>query len=195
MSAQTNFYNRFFFLYPLVDVFLQPKKKKLFDLINRLPAGRLLEIGVGNGTHFHLYQKHRVTGIEISESMLNEAKKKTCPDIELHLMSGESLKFAEATFDYVVLSHVIAVADYPEEMLKECHRVLRTGGKLIVLNHFTPNNFLKYVDRFCHFFSKLVHLKSLFYMEDILAIRQFERVKTISLKPFSYFKILIFSKP
>jgi phosphatidylethanolamine/phosphatidyl-N-methylethanolamine N-methyltransferase len=45
------FYNRFSLLYPLVDVFLQPQKRLMFQEINNLPDGNLLEIGVGNGAH------------------------------------------------------------------------------------------------------------------------------------------------
>ncbi len=62
-------------LYPLVDVFLQPQKKRLFGEINRAPHGRLLEIGVGNGSHLKYYHRHEITGIDNSESMLARARK------------------------------------------------------------------------------------------------------------------------
>lgn len=194
MSAQTNFYNRFSFLYPLVDIFLKPQKKKFFNEINQLPYGNLLEIGVGNGSHFNLYRNHEITGIEISSSMLNMAKKNSKDAIHLYEMNGEQLEFADNSFDYVVLSHVIAVVDRPEKLLKQCHNVLKTNGKLLILNHFTPNNWLKYLDRIFNTGSKLFHLKSLFYMEDIKAIDQFTLEKEIALKPLAYFKILIFTK-
>lgn len=195
LSAQTNFYNRFSFLYPLVDVFLKPQKEKFFDEINQLPYGNLLEIGVGNGSHFPLYKNHKITGIEISSSMLNVAKKNATNEIELFQMNGEQLEFAENSFNYVVLSHVIAVADQPEKLLMQCHNVLKPGGKLLILNHFTPNNWLKYLDRLFNFCSGWFHLKSLFYMENIKTINQFKLEKEITLTPLSYFKILIFTKP
>lgn len=195
MSAQTNFYNRFSFLYPLVDLFLKPQKKKFFNGINQLPYGNLLEIGVGNGSHFHLYKNHKITGIEISTSMLSAAMKNQMGNIELFQMNGEELNFEDNTFDYVVLSHVIAVADNPEKLLTQCHRVLKSNGKLLILNHFTPDNGLKYTDRIFNFCSKWFHLKSLFYLKDIMGINQFKLEKEIILKPFSYFRILIFTKP
>ncbi|WP_293310496.1 class I SAM-dependent methyltransferase [Pedobacter sp. UBA5917] len=195
MSAQTNFYNRFSFLYPLVDVFLKPQKKKFFNEINQLPHGNLLEIGVGNGSHFYLYKNHKITGIEISTSMLNIARKNQTDNIELFQMNGEKLDFKDNIFDYVILSHVIAVADDPEKLLTQCLRVLKPNGKLFILNHFTPDNFLKYVDRIFNFCSKWLHLKSLFYIKDIKVTDQFKLEKEIVLKPFSYFRILIFAKP
>ncbi len=194
MSAQTNFYNQFSFLYPLVDIFLKPQKKKFFGEINQLPYGNLLEIGVGNGSHFPLYKNHKITGIEISTSMLKAAKKNSSGEIELFQMNGEQLEFAADSFDYVVLSHVIAVADQPENLLMQCHHVLKPGGKLLILNHFTPNNWLKHVDRIFNLGSGLFHLKSLFYIENIKAINRFKLEKEIALKPLSYFKILIFTK-
>ncbi|WP_225872349.1 class I SAM-dependent methyltransferase [Pedobacter frigidisoli] len=194
MSAQTNFYNRFSFLYPLVDVFLKPQKKKFFNIINKLPEGKLLEIGIGNGAHIKLYQRHQITGIELSTSMLNIAKKNAPSTISLFEMNGENLTFESDSFDYVVLSHVIAVADKPEKLLLECERVLKHSGKMLILNHFTPNNHIKYIDQFFNLFSGIFHLKSIFYIENFKAINHFKLEKEIALKPFSYFKILIFSK-
>jgi phosphatidylethanolamine/phosphatidyl-N-methylethanolamine N-methyltransferase len=78
MSRQSDsFYNKFSFLYPLVDVFLKPQKKVLFNEINRLPEGSLLEIGVGNGAHFQLYKKHQIIGIDTSAAMLEIARKRS----------------------------------------------------------------------------------------------------------------------
>lgn len=194
MSAQTNFYNRFSFLYPIVDLFLKPQKKRFLKEINQLPNGQLLEIGVGNGSHFSLYQTHQITGIELSTSMFNEAKKKSNGKIALLQMNGENLDFKNETFDYVVLSHVLAVADEPEKLLLECLRVLKPNGKLLILNHFTPNNILGRLDRLFNLFSGIFHLKSLFYIENFKTIHLFELEREIKLQPLSYFKILIYKK-
>jgi phosphatidylethanolamine/phosphatidyl-N-methylethanolamine N-methyltransferase len=126
--------------------------------------------------------------------MLNVAKKNATNEIELFQMNGEQLEFAANSFDYVVLSHVIAVVDQPEKLLMQCHNVLKPSGQLLILNHFTPNNSLKYLDWLFKFCSGWLHLKSIFYMEDIKAIDQFKLEKEIALKPLSYFKILIFTK-
>jgi phosphatidylethanolamine/phosphatidyl-N-methylethanolamine N-methyltransferase len=74
MSKRTvAFYNHLSFLYPLIDVFLKPQKRLLFNKVNNLPAGRLLEIGVGNGSHLRQYKKHQVIGIDTSAAMLDVA--------------------------------------------------------------------------------------------------------------------------
>lgn len=195
MSQRTErFYDRFSILYPLVDIFLKPQKKVLFNEVNQLPAGRVLEVGVGDGSHLALYQKHRVVGIDTSEAMLTVARKRGFPDVELLKMDGQTLRFDDASFDYVVLSHVIAVVDDPGQLLQEIGRVLKPGGRLFILNHFTPDNWLGYIDRGFAAFSKMFHFRSVFKMGDIAAIKAFDLLKETGFAPASYFKLLIYSK-
>ena len=46
--------------------------------------------------------------------------------------SGERLPFADATFDAVVCNHVYEHVDDPFALMREAHRVLRTGGACYV---------------------------------------------------------------
>lgn len=194
MSIHTdNFYNRFSFFYPLVDLFLKPQKRILFQQINRLPYGQLLEIGVGNGQHLHLYTTHRIIGIDTSLKMLLRARKQN-EHVELLQMNGEMLLFKDQTFDYVVLSHVIAVVDNPEKLLEEVRRVLKPNGQLFILNHFTPDNWLRYVDYSFQFVSRAVHFKSVFFIGRLTAIKTFTCLKEISFGRLAYFKLLIYRR-
>jgi phosphatidylethanolamine/phosphatidyl-N-methylethanolamine N-methyltransferase len=195
VSKQTdNFYNRFSFFYPLVDLFLKSQKRKLFREINNLPPGQLLEIGVGNGQHLQLCKTHKITGIDTSSRMLEIAGKYKRENIELLQMNGESLLFQDETFDYVVLSHVIAVVDNPERVLEETYRVLKTNGKVFILNHFTPTNWLRYIDNSFRVVSKIFHFRSIFYIDSLYTIKKFTLLKEIRVGRLSYFKLLIYSK-
>lgn len=194
MSQTEDFYDCFSFFYPLVDIFLRPQKLRLFSEINELPPGKLLEIGVGNGHHLPLYKIHQITGIDTSASMLNVAAKKKPANVELLQMNGESLLFRPETFDYIVLSHVIAVVDKPDRLLTEVYRVLRPDGKVFVLNHFTPKNWLSYVDRSFQWISKAFHFSSLFYIDNLPALKKFRLLQEISFGRLSYFKLLIYRK-
>lgn len=188
------FYNRFSIFYPMADMFLKPQKKKLFDEVNSKPFGDLLEIGVGNGHHFHLYSTHTVTGIDTSQKMLEIAKRHLTPSIKLQQMDGEALLFPNDSFDYVVLSHTLAVVPDPEKLLEEVNRVLRPNGTLFILNHFTPNNGLKYLDHILQPISKLLHFKSVFYFGRSEILSRFVLKKEINFGRFSYFKLLIYDK-
>ena len=193
-KAIETFYNKFSFFYPLVDVFLRPQKKVLWNEINSLPDGNLLEIGVGNGAHLQLYKKHKVVGIDTSSAMLAVAGKRNPDNAQLLQMNGEELLFEDAQFDYVVLCHVIAVVDNPEQLLVEVFRVLKPNGKIFILNHFTPDNWLKYVDHAFRLISKSFHFKSVFHLGEVKSISKFKLLKEILFQPASYFKLLIYQK-
>lgn len=194
MTTTDHFYNGFWFFYPLVDIFLKPQKRRLFAEINQLPPGELLEIGVGNGTHLHHYKLHQITGIDTSPAMLKKAGQKLRGNIRLLQMNGEELLFPDESFDYIVLSHVIAVVDDPERLLTEVYRVLKPNGKILILNHFTPNNWLAVIDRSFMLVSKMFHFKSVFYINSLSAIKQFRRLQEIRFGQLSYFKLLIYGK-
>ena len=177
-----------------MDLFLKPQKAKLFKEINSLPSGRVLEVGVGHGTHLKLYQRHQVTGIDISLKMLEIANKQKNEHTELLQMNGETLSFNDHYFDYVILSHIISVVDNPEKLLEETHRVLKPNGQVFILNHFTPNNWLKYIDKSFSYLSKYFHFKSDFQINYLNTIKKFLLLKEINYGQFSYFKLLIYKK-
>jgi phosphatidylethanolamine/phosphatidyl-N-methylethanolamine N-methyltransferase len=109
-------------------------------------------------------------------------------------MNGETLLFPKETFDYVILSHVIAVVENPEKLLEEVHRVLKPNGKIFILNHFTPDNGLKYVDKAFGKISKHFYFKSVFQISSLSTIEKFRLLSESNAGLFSYFKILIYEK-
>jgi len=196
LSTKTErFYNQFSFLYPCADLFLKGQKQALFSEINRLPYGQLLEIGVGNGKHLPLYKTHQVTGIDTSQAMLQTALRYKKESMQLLHMNGENLQFGNNSFHYVVLSHVMAVVDNPNLVLEEAYRVLKPGGQIFILNHFTPNNGLRYFDKAFHKVGRLLHFQSEFYISSMQALQKFRLLKEKNLGRFSYFKLLIYAKP
>jgi phosphatidylethanolamine/phosphatidyl-N-methylethanolamine N-methyltransferase len=193
-TATQSFYNKFSCFYPLIDFFLRPQKQVLFNEVNLLPDGNLLEIGVGNGAHLPLYTRHRITGIDTSPEMLKIAGKRNYKNAQLFHMNGEALLFGDGLFDYVVMSHVIAVVDHPERLLEEVFRVLKPDGRIFILNHFTPEHWLKHVDHALGVFSKVFHFRSVFYLHQISTINRFKLLKEVRFGPASYFKLLIYQK-
>lgn len=195
LNSTGKFYNCLSFLYPAIDHFLKGYKKVLIEAVNNGAPGKLLEIGVGNGSHLSLYGAHQITGIDISEAMLQQAQHFKNGQTKLLLMNGENLLFPEACFDYVVISHVLAVTRDPDQLIKQIYKVLKPGGKLFILNHFTPDNWLRHVDRAFQPLSSLFHFRSSFHLSDIKELQRFSLCKQTELGKGSYFKLLIFCKP
>ncbi len=190
----SNFYNTFSFIYPAIDFFLKKQKYQLVQILNNLPKGKVLEIGVGNGSHLKHYRNHEITAVDISVAMLAQAKKLAPSSITLLEMNGEDLKFANEQFEYVVICHTIAVTKDAAKMLNETFRVLKPEGKLFILNHFTPKKWTGFIDHLFEPFAKLLHFKSVFYPETVIGSEKFRLENEISFGRFAYFKLLILSK-
>jgi len=193
MSSSSRFYNAFSFVYPLIDRLLGGHKELLAQKANALPGEKLLEVGVGNGSGLQFYKAKSITGIDTSEGMLDAAQAKN-PDCTFLVMDGTSMAFDNACFDIVVMSHVLAVVPHPAKMLSESWRVLKPGGHLLVLNHFTPKGPLGWMDKAFSPFSRLLHFKSAFYFEK-LDFSAFGLQEIIKCGKFGYFKLVILRKP
>jgi ubiquinone/menaquinone biosynthesis C-methylase UbiE len=107
----------------------------------RAVSGRILEVGVGTGLSFDDYDAStEITGIDLSAPMLEKARVKIAsgryPHVkDVHLMDAHAMTFADATFDCVVAQFVITLVANPEQVLSECHRVVKPGGRIVLVNH------------------------------------------------------------
>jgi phosphatidylethanolamine/phosphatidyl-N-methylethanolamine N-methyltransferase len=101
-------------------------------------GGRILEVGVGTGLSLSDYGKAtRVVGIDISEAMLDKARKRVeaegLTQVEaLEVMDAEHLSVPDSSFDVVVAQYVVTAIPNPERALDEFVRVVRPGGEIIL---------------------------------------------------------------
>lgn len=188
-----HFYDAFAPFYPLVEAFFRPQKRALKFLLNALPAGTLIDLGTGDGSSFSAFGKHTVTGVDISPKMLQRARKKAPPGTTLLRADLHGLPFGENTFDYVVLSHVISTVAQPEKVFSEAARVLKPGGKLFILNHFTPDNTLGLLDKMFQPFSSKLRFRSVFYERDLPLPETFRKISARYWLG-RYFGLLVYKK-
>ncbi|MCX8531282.1 class I SAM-dependent methyltransferase [Chryseobacterium luquanense] len=100
---------------------------------------RILEIGHGNAAHvkslLHLAQNIHYTGIDISETMHNEAKrlnKEFKNQAEFVLYEGTKLPFEDKTFDKIFTVNTAYFWKEPVEYLNEIYRVLKDNGTFVL---------------------------------------------------------------
>jgi len=101
-------------------------------------GGRVLEVGVGTGLSLPSYgRRTRVTGIDISEGMLEKARIRVrrhgLTNVEdIAVGDAEKLAFPDNIFDVVVAQYVVTAIPDPERALDEFVRVLRPGGEIVI---------------------------------------------------------------
>jgi ubiquinone/menaquinone biosynthesis C-methylase UbiE len=113
---------------------------RIFDLV--LPAGddqiEALDIGCGTGfLSLELAVRgYRVTAIDFAPAMIAQARKKAAErqaTIRFEEADAERLPFAATSFDVAVSRHLLWTLPHPKEAVAEWVRVLRPGGRLIII--------------------------------------------------------------
>ena len=106
-----------------------------------LAEGRVLEIGIGSGNNLPHYDEARVSHLTAIDP-LEELWKKRSVDLsklsfEVEYIRGgaEHIPAGDATFDTVVTTFTLCSVDDIHSTLKEIHRVLKPGGKLLFSEH------------------------------------------------------------
>ena len=122
------------------DLILQyaPKRQRL----------RILDVGTGPGFFAMALSLigHSVTAVDVTEQMLAHARENAAAygaDITFVLHRGESLPFADESFDLIVSRNVTWNLEYPEKALREWKRVLNAGGRMV---YFDANWYLYLFD-------------------------------------------------
>lgn len=104
--------------------------------------GRTLEVGVGTGRGLELYPEGTdLTGVDLSRGMLDLARARAERlGVEADLREGDAqdLPFPDASFDTVVCALSLCSVQDVERAVAEMHRVLRPGGRLLLLDHVRP---------------------------------------------------------
>lgn len=129
-----------------------PGRKAAVRIANNLPGQRILEVGVGTGLSLPYFRPDsEVTGIDVSAEMLAKAKtrvarRRLAQVKALQVMDAEQTSFADSSFDAVLALYVASVVPNPARFAAEIRRVCRPGGTIVIVNHFTSDNWL--VSRF-----------------------------------------------
>ena len=109
----------------------------------KLNPGSVLDLGSGTGASYADLINFDVTALDPDEQMLslNNFEKKV-------VGKGEELPFKENSFDNVLCCFVWRNVSDTEKALSEVYRVLKPGGKFILLDMTRPkNSFLKIIHK------------------------------------------------
>lgn len=169
--------------------------------MNRLPPSRILEIGVGTGISLPLYErKHRLTGIDLSEDMLERARKRVADENLSHVEGLEvgdagALAFDDGAFDAAMAMFVITVVPNPQKVLAEMERVVRPGGQVILVSHFSVEKGPRaFAERHLSRFSSRLGWRPNFPIETVLDRPNLRLIERRAVKSFDLFTMLKFER-
>jgi ubiquinone/menaquinone biosynthesis C-methylase UbiE len=124
---------------PVYDLFIRKASASARAAsLARIPAGagaRVLVAGIGTGLDVpHLPPGNRYVGLDLTAAMLARVPRRD----DLALVRGDAMRlpFADSAFDFVVLHLIVAVVPKPARCLAEASRVLKRGGRALVLDKF-----------------------------------------------------------
>jgi demethylmenaquinone methyltransferase / 2-methoxy-6-polyprenyl-1,4-benzoquinol methylase len=124
-------------------------RKKAIKLLAPGHPKMILDVATGTGDFAVEALKlnpDKIIGIDISEGMLEVGRKKMKDrgyDSRIELISGDSenLPFEENKFDAVIVAFGVRNFENLEKGLAEMHRVLKPGGRMVVLEFSKPRMF------------------------------------------------------
>jgi demethylmenaquinone methyltransferase / 2-methoxy-6-polyprenyl-1,4-benzoquinol methylase len=134
------------FLSAGVDIYWRKKAVKLLEKHN---PQTILDIATGTGD-FALeamrLKPKQIVGIDISEGMLAVGREKIQKKglehiIQLHLGDSENIQYPDNHFDAITVAFGVRNFENLEKGLSEMYRVLKPGGKAVVLEFSKPQSF------------------------------------------------------
>jgi phosphatidylethanolamine/phosphatidyl-N-methylethanolamine N-methyltransferase len=185
----------------IFGVITGPAQRATLAVLNELPSGRILELGVGTGiTLPHYKPGHRIVGIDVSPDMLERARARVerlgLDNVEaLTRMDAGRLTMEDGAFDAGVAMFVMTVVPDPQRVLSEMIRVVRPGGHLVLVNHFSAAKgirarFEKWLNRF----AGALGWNSDFPLSTVLGRPELKLVGTRYLSPFGLYTLLVFER-
>ena len=125
-------------------------KKSMLDWLAPRRGQSLIDVAGGTGDIAFNFIKRAKTGanatiLDLTESMMIEGKKKTIDlpeETQINWVCGDAMRmpFSDSTFDVYTISFGIRNVTNISKTLSEAYRVLKPGGRLMILEFSSVNN-------------------------------------------------------
>lgn len=175
-------------------------RRRVVREINK-SQGRVLEVGVGTGLALPDYAPHlEITGIDLAPEMLDKARERVRTQrlrnvTGLYEMDAGNLAFADASYDTVVAMYVMTVVPDPERVMRELSRVVKPGGQVLLVNHFSQEQGVRgWLERRLAPFADMVGWHSVFDVSRVMVCDDLKLTERRAMKPMGLFTMMRFIK-
>lgn len=121
--------------------------------------GNILEIGFGKGNNLGVYpDRCKVYAIDKTKEHINNPNPLGNKNIVLKKGIAEEIPYKDDFFDAVVFSFVLCSVNSVDKTIQEIKRVLKKGGRVILLEHIKSEN------KISHFVQKAITVIQSFFV-------------------------------
>lgn len=132
---------------PFYDLLVRPYgrfRRRAIKLLDLQPSERVLIVGAGTGMDLKYFNPvPKITAIDLTPAMLWRLRRRARRrelDVDARVMDAQEMNFADGSFDAVILHLILAVVPDPARCLAESTRVLRPGGRAVILDKFVRDD-------------------------------------------------------
>jgi len=114
--------------------------KRFISCCDGLPAdARIVDVGCGDGFHLNLLRQYgkkswALEGIDLDKRAIEMARKS---GLVVYHGSVESIDLPQSSYDLAFMVQTIEHVEKPDEVLRGIHRLLKPGGKLVIVTDNT----------------------------------------------------------
>lgn len=115
--------------------FVRCMYQEILSRVKNIPNSRILDLGCGNGNVIALLKgsiSAKYDGLDISEKMIGEAKKRLGNDVTLQVGNAEYLPYRDEEFEVIICNASFHHYKEPQKAVDEMKRVLKKGGMIIL---------------------------------------------------------------
>src|SRR5512143_1649014 len=128
---------------PIYDLVIahatEPLRRESLARLDGDGGEQVLIAGIGSGLDIPLLpQGPCYVGIDFTPAMLHRARARAATRHDIELREGDvmALPFEDGSFDTIIMHLILAVVPEPERALLEAERVLKPGGRILLLDKF-----------------------------------------------------------
>jgi ubiquinone/menaquinone biosynthesis C-methylase UbiE len=141
------------------NYYLRRGQSDVISLLKLKENMSILDIGCGTGwalgqTARLIDNKGSFYGVDLSAKMIKKAKEnfKTKENFHFIKANAESIPLDDNLFDAIICTNSFHHYLHPDKALKEMYRLLKTGGKVYILDPTADIWVIKIIDKLIHFF-------------------------------------------